>query len=113
MKKLTLILFAIILFSFSDSTESRNDMLTTSFFGSRNIDNRKAGCPLDRNIEYYHNGMFAKPKVGDNIYTNVAGTMPLAEGWYKIAIRKTARVNNSGEVTYIFVCPPEYSLMSE
>jgi hypothetical protein len=57
----------------------------TAFSGSFGGGSGKAVCGSATNVTYYHDGSGTYPSVGDNCYTNSAGTSPMADNYYKMA----------------------------
>lgn len=55
----------------------------------------------------YHDGNLQNPNVGDTIYEDSAGTMPLQglNNWFRVINGFDCRVNNSGVVQEVVSCP--------
>jgi hypothetical protein len=55
----------------------------TSFSSASGTTNSKAFCSQSIDQTYYHDGSGTLPAVNDNVYSDSAGSSPLADGYYK------------------------------
>ena len=63
-------------------------------------------CNKTDSFTYYHNGSGALPSSGDVVYTDNAGSLPLAAGSYRINNSYFTITNlSSGEVSSVNLCP--------
>ena len=69
-------------------------------------DNGQVACGFESLSTYYFEGVFFTPGIGDTIYIDSEGLNPLVGGneYRAIQFGRTIRINNSGEVTDIFIC---------
>lgn len=69
-------------------------------------------CLFPNNTTYYHNGSGSLPAVGDNVFSDLSLSTPLAGGWYRAG---TIRIQiytdlsfptpiNTGEVLSVVLC---------
>lgn len=78
----------ITLTSYSSSTRSNSSLLA-------------CGKTLDQT--YYHNGASSLPAIGDNLYSDLAGSTALIDGYYKYTSNTTLLVS-SGVVDSTQLC---------
>ena len=78
----------ITLTSYSSSTKSNSSLLA-------------CGKSLDQT--YYHNGSNALPIIGDNVYSDLAGSTALIDGYYKYTSNTTTLVS-SGIIDSTYLC---------
>ena len=76
----------------------------TSFPGSTGTSSGKAVCALAVNQTYYHDGDSTLPAVGDNVYSNAAGTSPLADNLYKIGTQGKFMAVEDEQVSSVAGC---------
>ena len=69
-------------------------------------DNGQVACGFESLSTYYFEGAFFSPGIGDTVYIDSEGLNPLVGGneYRAIQFGRTIRINNSGEVTDIFIC---------
>lgn len=65
----------------------------TSFPSSLGTSSGKSVCSLSITQTFYHDGSATLPAVGDNVYSNSAGTNPLADNFY--------RMGTGGKIMYV------------
>ena len=69
----------------------------TSFSSSTGGKNQSSVCSFGSvNQTYYHDGSNATPVVGDTVYSDSAGTTPLAENNYKLNALGSYHIENAG-----------------
>ena len=65
----------------------------TSFPSSLGTSSGKSVCSLSITQTFYHDGDSTLPAVGDNVYSNSAGTNPLGDAFY--------RMGTGGKIMYV------------
>lgn len=83
-----------------------NSGTSTAFLiGSPNA-NPETSCGFLVTLTRYHSGESAAPTLADFIYTDAAMTTVVVGGdnYYAIANGRTIRINNSGQVTDLYIC---------
>ena len=69
----------------------------TSFSSSTGGKNQSSVCSFGSvNQTYYHDGSNALPIVGDTVYSDSAGTTPLAENNYKLNALGSYHIEDAG-----------------
>tara|TARA_R110000796_G_scaffold47585_1_gene114303 strand:- start:582 stop:995 length:414 start_codon:yes stop_codon:yes gene_type:complete len=56
--------------------------ILTSFSSTLGSSNQTTACGLAKNQTYYHDGVNALPAIGDNVYSDSAGTIGLVRNHY-------------------------------
>lgn len=78
---------------------------TTAFSGSLGNKTQVTACGYTLNVTYYHDGANTHPAIGDTVYTDAAGTIPLANNYYGRTAFDTFRITlGSGVVASIDLC---------
>jgi len=69
----------------------------TSFSSSAGSNSQSSVCQYGSiNQTYYHDGSNATPVVGDNVYSDSAGTTGLARNWYKLNALGSYHIQTGG-----------------
>ena len=78
----------------------------TSFSSSTGNSNQTTACGLNPTQTYYHDGTGSTPAVGDNVYSNLAGTIGLSKNHYNAGpLAGTFHIKKGGtEVDSISLC---------